>query len=103
VLVDDRPPKGKAADIQAAYANKNKEVVSLPKERLTNEEVVKDAATAGELRLIDGYAADGSGRKFRIWDPAQPVIERINSWNDAVVHGRVPDDEAYLRSETGRE
>jgi hypothetical protein len=27
VLVDDRPPKGKAADIQAAYANKNKEVV----------------------------------------------------------------------------
>jgi hypothetical protein len=27
VLIDDRPPKGKAADIQAAYANKNKEVV----------------------------------------------------------------------------
>lgn len=26
VLVDDRPPKGKAADIQTAYANKNKEV-----------------------------------------------------------------------------
>jgi hypothetical protein len=27
VAIDDRPPKGKAADIQAAYANKNKEVV----------------------------------------------------------------------------
>lgn len=28
VLVDDRPPKGKAAELQAAYANKHKEVTN---------------------------------------------------------------------------
>lgn len=90
VLVDDRPPKGKAADLQAAYANKHKEVV-------------KDAPKQGELRLIDGYAADGSGRKVRIWDPAfapgyvnLPPAYPLES-------GRVPDDEADVRPEAGRE
>jgi hypothetical protein len=74
VAIDDRPPKGKAADIQAAYANKNKEVV-------------KDAATEQQR---------GS-------DPVQPIIDRINRWTDAVVNGRVPHDEADVRPEAGRE
>jgi hypothetical protein len=81
MLVDDRPAKGASPRLQEDF--------------FKNKEVVKDAkpAAKGELRFIDGYAADGSGRKVRICYP---------NWaaNPVVVSG-VSDDEANLRSEKG--
>jgi hypothetical protein len=60
VLVDDRPPKGKAADLQAAYANKNKEV---PKSASTRIEEIpsRDSRFRTFHYTYDGYSVESCG------------------------------------------